>query len=81
MKRNGPPVLWGFGDLHPQAYLKWNSGVNNFMIYGFGDTVGAYDWTRLANLGIGHGAADAGVTYTACGPYLHCLKRGSNIAV
>jgi hypothetical protein len=57
--------LWGFGDLYPQAYLKWNSGVNNFMVYGFGDIpVGAYDSTRLANLGIGHGAADAGAGYT-----------------
>jgi hypothetical protein len=61
--------LWGFGDLYPQAYLKWNSGVNNFMIYGFGDIpVGAYESTRLANLGIGHGAADAGAGYTYFDP-------------
>jgi hypothetical protein len=57
--------LTGFGDLYPQAYLKWNEGVHNFMIYGFGDIpVGAYESTRLANLGIGHGAADAGAGYT-----------------
>jgi hypothetical protein len=57
--------VWGFGDLWPQAYLKWNSGVNNFMIYGFGDIpVGAYESTRLANIGIGHGAADVGAGYT-----------------
>jgi hypothetical protein len=39
------------------------------MIYGFGDIpVGAYDSTRLANLGIGHGAADAGAGYTYFDP-------------
>jgi hypothetical protein len=55
----------GFGDLYPQATLRWNNGVNNFMIYGTGDIpVGAYDSTRLANLGIGHGAADGGAGYT-----------------
>jgi len=55
----------GFGDLIPQVYLKWNQGVNNFMIYGFGDIpVGAYESTRLANLGIGHGVADGGAGYT-----------------
>ena len=54
-----------FGDLFPQASLRWNQGVNNFMIYTFGDIpVGAYDPTRLANLGIGHGATDNGVGYT-----------------
>jgi hypothetical protein len=53
----------GFGD--PQAYLKWNQGVHSFMVYGFGDIpVGAYQSTRLANLGIGHGVADAGAGYT-----------------
>jgi hypothetical protein len=59
----------GFGDMLPQVYLKWNQGVNNFMIYGFGDIpVGAYQSTRLANLGIGHGAADAGAGYTYFAP-------------
>jgi hypothetical protein len=58
-------TLWGFGDLIPLALLRWNQGVNNWMIYGAGDIpVGAYQSTRLANLGIGHGAADAGVGYT-----------------
>jgi hypothetical protein len=57
--------LTGFGDLYPQATLKWNSGVNNFMIYAMGDIpVGAYDSTRLSNIGIGHGAIDGGVGYT-----------------
>ena len=59
----------GFGDLYPQASLRWNQGVNNFMTYLTGDIpVGAYDSTRLANLGIGHGAVDAGVGYTYLNP-------------
>ncbi|HEY2226893.1 MAG TPA: transporter [Xanthobacteraceae bacterium] len=59
----------GIGDLYPQAFLKWNQGVNNFMIYGTGDIpVGAYSSTRLANLGIGHGAVDAGAGYTYLDP-------------
>ena len=61
--------LTGFGDLYPQASLKWNQGVNNFMIYGMGDIpVGSYDSTRLVNLGIGHAAADAGAGYTYFDP-------------
>jgi len=64
-------TLTGFGDLYPVAQLKWNSGVNNFMIYGTGDIpVGAYDSTRLANLGIGHGAVDGGVGYTYLNPQI-----------
>ena len=58
-------TLWGFGDVIPLVLLRWNQGVNNWMIYGAGDIpVGAYQSTRLANLGIGHGVADAGVGYT-----------------
>jgi hypothetical protein len=54
-----------FGDLIPQFALKWNSGVNNYMTYVTGDLpVGAYQSTRLANLGIGHWAIDAGGGYT-----------------
>ena len=55
----------GFSDLYPEVSLRWNSGVNNWMIYGMGDIpVGTYDHTRLANFSIGHGAMDAGVAYT-----------------
>jgi hypothetical protein len=55
----------GFGDLYPFASLKWNSGVNNFMVYGMtGIPEGAYQPTRLSSLGIGHWAADAGAGYT-----------------
>jgi hypothetical protein len=59
----------GFGDLVPQFALRWNMGVNNFMTYITGDApVGAYDSKRLANLGIGHGAIDAGGGYTYFDP-------------
>jgi hypothetical protein len=57
------------GDLYPQATLKWNVGLHNFMTYVTGDIpVGAYDSTRLANLGIGHGAIDGGGGYTYFNP-------------
>jgi hypothetical protein len=59
----------GFGDLVPQFNLRWNQGVNNFMVYATGNlTTGRYDPTRLANLGIGHNAIDAGGAYTYFNP-------------
>ena len=59
----------GFGDLIPQASLRWNAGVHNFMTYVTGDApVGAYDSRRLANLGIGHAVIDAGGGYTYFNP-------------
>jgi hypothetical protein len=61
--------LTGFGDLYPQATLKWNRGAHNYMTYITGDIpVGAYDPSRLANIGIGHGAIDGGVGYTYFDP-------------
>lgn len=61
--------LTAFGDLYPQFALRWNAGVHNYMTYITGDIpVGAYDSTRLANLGIGHGAIDAGGGYTYFNP-------------
>jgi hypothetical protein len=69
--RNGSfdSSLTGFGDLYPQAALRWNQGVHNFMTYVTGDIpVGAYDSSRLANLGIGHGAIDGGAGYTYFNP-------------
>jgi hypothetical protein len=58
-----------FGDLVPQFALRWNAGVNNFMTYVTADLpVGAYQSTRLANLGIGHWAIDAGGGYTYFNP-------------
>jgi hypothetical protein len=61
--------LTSIGDLIPEFTLKWNQGVNNFMVYGMGDIpVGDYDSNRLANLGIGHGAIDFGGGYTYFNP-------------
>jgi hypothetical protein len=58
-------TLTGFGDLLPFFNLRWNAGVNNYMVYLTGDVpVGAYDPSRLSNIGIGHGAVDAGFGYT-----------------
>ena len=49
--------------------LKWNNGVNNFMVYGAGDIpVGDYNPNRLANIGMGHGAIDFGAGYTYLNP-------------
>jgi hypothetical protein len=62
-------TTWGFGDLFPQFSLRWNAGVHNWMTYITGDVpVGAYDSTRLANIGIGHAAVDAGGGYTYFNP-------------
>jgi hypothetical protein len=62
-------TTWGFGDLVPQFALRWNAGVHNYMAYITGDIpVGAYQSTRLSNLGIGHGAIDAGGGYTYFNP-------------
>ena len=59
----------GFGDLYPEASLRWNRGVNNFMTYITGDIpVGNYSSASLSNLGIGHGAIDAGGGYTYLNP-------------
>ena len=59
--------LTSVGDLYPQATLKWNDGVHNYMTYVTGDIpVGAYDPSRLSNLGIGHAAIEqAAVTLTS----------------
>jgi hypothetical protein len=58
-----------FGDLVPQFALRWNAGVNNYMTYITGDIpVGAYESNRLANLGLGHWAVDAGGGYTYFDP-------------
>jgi hypothetical protein len=55
----------GFTDLYPIASLAWSRGVHNWMTYVTGDIpTGDYDPTRLANIGIGHAAIDAGGGYT-----------------
>jgi hypothetical protein len=44
-------------------------GVNNFMTYVAGDIpIGRYHSARLANLGLGHSAIDAGGGYTYFNP-------------
>jgi hypothetical protein len=54
-----------FGDVFLQPTLRWNQGVNNYMIYGMMNfPVGAYDASRLANLGLGHWSIDGGGGYT-----------------
>jgi hypothetical protein len=61
--------LTSYGDLYPTATLRWNNGVNNYMAYVSGDApVGDYDPARLANVGVGHGAIDAGGGYTYLNP-------------
>jgi len=62
-------ALTSYGDLYPTLKLKWNSGVNNYMVYAAGDIpVGDYNPNRLANIGIGHGAMDVGGGYTYLNP-------------
>ena len=59
----------GLGDLYPQAIIRWNSGANNWMVYGTGDIpAGDYNSGNLANIGIGHGAVDTGGGYTYLNP-------------
>jgi hypothetical protein len=61
--------MTGFGDIFPQATLKWNHGVHNTMVYGMMNIpVGAYDPHRLVNLGLGHWAVDGGYGYTYFNP-------------
>src|SRR5262249_14601743 len=62
-------TAWGFGDLLPIATLRWNKGVDNWMVYITGDVpVGVYSSTSLANIGIGHGAIDVGAGYSYLNP-------------
>ena len=57
--------LVSYGDLAPFAQLLWNHGVNNYMAYVTGNIpVGDYDPLRIPNIGLGHGALDAGGGYT-----------------
>jgi len=65
----------GFGDLSPQFSLRWNAGVHNVMTYLTGNVpVGAYDRTRLSNIGIGHGALDTAAPVTPT----TTSRRGTN---
>jgi hypothetical protein len=69
ISRGRTDTVDGFGDLTPQASLRWNHGVDNWMVYVTGNLpVGAYDPNRLANLGIGHWVIDGGGGYTYFNP-------------
>jgi hypothetical protein len=60
---------YGIGDLYPFTTIRWNNGVHNWMAFLDGDIpVGAYDSSRLANFGIGHGSVDGGGGYTYFDP-------------
>jgi len=61
--------LTSYGDLYPTFKLKWNNGVNNYMVYVAGDIpVGDYNPSRLSNIGMGHAAVDVGAGYTYLNP-------------
>lgn len=65
VRRTLSDTVTGGTDLYPIATLSWNNASNNWMTYLTGDIpTGAYDPQRLSNLGIGHGAIDAGGGYT-----------------
>ena len=62
--RNSDSVA-GISDLYPMASLKWQTGSHNFMTYIMGSApLGTYDPSRLAGVGLGHWAIDAGLGYT-----------------
>ena len=59
----------GPADLIPQFAVRWNAGLSNYMAYMTGDIpVGTYSSSNLSNVGIGHGAIDAGGGYTYFNP-------------
>src|SRR4029077_17710243 len=54
-------TLRSFGDPAPQLSLKWNEGVNNFMVYSRGGIpIGDYNPDRIVILGDGHASWDNG---------------------
>ena len=68
-ERSVSQSLSAFGDVFVQPTLRWNQGVHNYMVYGMANIpVGAYDSSRLVNLGLGHWAVDAGGGYTYFNP-------------
>jgi hypothetical protein len=68
-ERSVSQALSAFGDVYVQPTLRWNQGVNNYMVYAMANVpVGAYDPSRLVNLGLGHWSIDAGGGYTYLNP-------------
>ena len=69
IKRSQSDSLTSGSDLFPLVSLFWSRGVHNWMAYLTGGIpVGDYDANELANIGIGHGAIDAGGAYTYFSP-------------
>jgi len=65
LEHNASDQVFGLCDLAPQWTLAWDHGTSNVMTYVMaGIPVGTYDPSRLANIGIRHGAFDAGGGYT-----------------
>ena len=59
----------GMTDLTPGGMLTWTRGADNWLVYLVANLpVGAYSSQRLANVGLGHGATDAGGGYTYYNP-------------
>jgi hypothetical protein len=55
----------GLTDVSPGATLGWTHGTDYWLVYLIGNIpVGSYESQRLANVGIGHAAIDAGGAYT-----------------
>src|SRR5262249_16273540 len=68
-ERSVSQSLDAFGDLYLQPTLRWNDGVNNYLIYGMMNfPVGAYDAQRVVNFGLGHWSIDGGGGYTYFDP-------------
>jgi len=69
IEQNRGDSVWGGTDLTPIASVAWSRGVHNWMTYLTGNVpLGSYDSQRLANIGIGHAAIDAGAGYTYLNP-------------
>lgn len=69
VERSVSDARTAFGDIFFQPTLRWNQGVNNYLVYAMANLpIGAYDSTRLANLGLGHAGIDAGGGYTYFNP-------------
>jgi hypothetical protein len=58
----------GFADVPLFGKVNWSAGVHNYMLYTAVNIPNGSFERRLANLGIGHGALDAGVGYTYLNP-------------
>jgi hypothetical protein len=68
-QRSVDQSLSAFGDVFVQPTLRWNQGVNNYMVYAMANVpIGSYDPSRLVNLGLGHWSIDGGAGYTYFNP-------------